>query len=186
MRTLGKTIAVAAVGIVVGVTAWRGAALKAQGTPRLEIQSISVCSPTGGAGQASCPSGSFDTQQLVLGTNGNSINRTAGFGPTPDEHSSVFAPGTLGTNQDYLFFLSTATAGNPGIGVTVLSGGAGPGKNGQWVVDIPKADGYGAYPSGFGQVFNTAMKGESAPRCPTGIPLIRTRRSTSTTRPRGP
>jgi uncharacterized protein (TIGR03437 family) len=170
MRTLGKTIAVAAVGIVVGVTAWRGAALKAQGTRRLEIQSISVCSPTGGAGQASCPSGSFDTQQLVLGTNGNSINRTAGFGPTPDEHSSVFAPGTLGTNQDYLFFLSTATAGNPGIGVTVLSGGAGPGKNGQWVVDIPKADGYGAYPSGFGQVFNTAMKGGVCPTVPDGNP----------------
>jgi hypothetical protein len=144
--------------------------LRAQ-TPRPPvIQSISVCSPTGGAGKGSCPSGTFDTQQLVLGTDGNSINRTTGFGPAPDEHSSVFAPGMLGTNQDYLFFLATGTVGNAGIGVTVLSGGTGPGKNGQWVLDIPRADGYGNYSSGFGQVFNTAMRTGVCPTVADGNP----------------
>jgi uncharacterized protein (TIGR03437 family) len=106
----------------------------------------------------------------VVGVSGDSINATAGFWPTPDEHSSVFAPGTLGTNQDYLFFLATGTAGNAGIGIAVLSGGAGPGKSGQWVLDIPKADGYGNYPSGFGQVFNTAMKAGVCPTVPDGNP----------------
>jgi len=57
----------------------------------------------------------------VLGRSGSPINSTAGLGPTPDEHSSVFAPGTLGTNQDDLFFLATGTAGNAGIGVTVTN-----------------------------------------------------------------
>lgn len=134
------------------------------------IVSISVCSPAGSAGQRSCPSGSFDTKQLVLGTNGNSINRGTVGQVLPDEHSSVFAPGTLGTNQDYLFFLATGVPGATGIGVTVLSGGAGPGKNGQWVLDIPKADGYGNYPGGFGPVFETAMKGGVCPVVPDGNP----------------
>ena len=129
MAVRWRALAFAAVGMTAGVAVWRGAALRAQGT-RTVIQSISICSPAGGVGAGSCPSGSFDTQQLVLGTNGSSINRTTGFGPVPDEHSSVFGPGMLGTNQDYLFFLATNSAGNAGIGVTVLSGGAGPGKNG--------------------------------------------------------
>jgi uncharacterized protein (TIGR03437 family) len=134
------------------------------------IQSISVCSPVGTAGKGSCPSGSFDTQQLVLGSNGRSINTSAGFAPTPDEHSSVFAPGLLSTNQDYLFILATGTAGNAGIGVTVLSGGTGPAKNGQWTLNIPTADGYGNYTTGFGQVFNTAMRGGVCPTVPDGNP----------------
>src|SRR5579872_7604366 len=157
-------------GILAGVAAWQCAALRAQATRPPAIQSISICSPTGTAGTGSCPGGTFDTQQLVFGPAGNSINRSNGFGPVPDEHSSVFAPGTLGTNQDYLFFLATGSPGNAGIGVTVLSGGAGPGKNGQWVLGIPTADGYGNYPSGFGQVFNTAMKGGVCPTVPDGNP----------------
>ena len=165
-----KTRAVAAFGIMAGVAVWQGKVLRAQGTRPPRIQSISICSPTGRAGIASCPSGTFDTQQLVLGASGSSINNTAGFGPVPDEHSSVFAPGTLGTNQNYLFFLATGTPGNAGIGVTVLSGGAGPGKSAQWVLDIPKTDGYGNYSSGFGQVFNTAMKAGVCPTVPDGNP----------------
>ena len=106
----------------------------------------------------------------MLGTNGSSINRTGGFDPLPDEHSSVFAPGTLGTNQDYLFFLATGAGGYPGIGITVLSGGAGPGKNGQWVLDTPKADGYGSYAGGFGPVFETAIKPGVCPVVADGNP----------------
>ena len=146
------------------------AALRAQGIRPAAIQSISICSAAGANGKGSCPSGAFDTQQLVLGTDGRSINRTTGFGPTPDEHSSVFAPGMLGTNQDYLFFLATNTAGHGSIGVTVLSGGTGPGKSGQWVLDIPKADGYGNYAGGFGQVFATAMAPSVCPTVADGNP----------------
>jgi hypothetical protein len=159
MQVSRKTMTVATAVFVAGLVATKDAVLRAQGTR-----------PTGSAGNSACPSGTFDTQQLVLGASGNSINRTAGFGAVPDEHSSVFAPGALGTNQDYLFFLSTDTAGNPGIGVTVMSGAAGPGKNGQWVLDIPNTDGYGNYASGFGQVFNTAMKAGVCPTVPDGNP----------------
>ena len=82
-----KVLAVAAAGVLAAVTMWQGAALRAQGPRFLAIQSIAICSATGGAGKGSCPGGSFDTQQLVLGTDGNSINRTPGFGPIPDQHS---------------------------------------------------------------------------------------------------
>ena len=170
MRVSGRTVAAATAVLLFGLPVWRGTLLKAQGTQPQVIQSISICSPTGNDGKGSCPSGSFDTQQLVLGSNGSSVNRTAGFGATPDEHSSVFAPGTLGTNQDYLFFLSTGTAGHADIGVTVLSGGSGPGKSGQWTLNIPTADGYGSYPSGFGPVFETAMKGGVCPTVADGNP----------------
>jgi uncharacterized protein (TIGR03437 family) len=105
-----------------------------------------------------------------LGSAGSSINSINGFTPVPDEHSSVFAPGTLGTNQDYLFFLATGSAGHADIGVTVLSGGAGPGKGGQWTLNIPTADGYGNYSAGFGPVFETAMKGGVCPTVPDGNP----------------
>jgi hypothetical protein len=67
MGVFRKVMAVAAVGVLAAVTMWRGAALRAQGTRPPAIQSISICSATGGAGKGSCPSGSFDTQQLVLG-----------------------------------------------------------------------------------------------------------------------
>ena len=146
-----------------------GIGASAQVTPHPVIQSISVCAASGPA-KGSCPAGAFDTQQLVLGATGNSINRTTGFAAVPDEHSSVFAPGFLGTNQDYLFFLAAGTPGNPGIGITVLSGGTGPAKNGQWTMQIPTTDGYGSYSSGFGQVFNTAMRGGVCPTVSDGNP----------------
>src|ERR1035438_214061 len=66
--------------------------------------SISVCSPTGAGGPGSCPSGSADTHQIVLAPegSGSSIDDYAGGGIS-DEHSSVFSPGMLGNNKDYLF-----------------------------------------------------------------------------------
>jgi hypothetical protein len=57
------------------------------------IASISVCSPTGAGGQGSCPSGTFDSHQIVVGPDGiSSVNHF--ISGISDEHSSVFAPGT--------------------------------------------------------------------------------------------
>lgn len=135
------------------------------------IVSISVCSPTGAGGQGSCPNGTFDTHQLVLGPGGSPVNKSGlGVEPAPDEHSSVFAPGTLGTNHEYLFFLSSTVGHNPGIGVAVLSGGSGPDKNGQWTLDYPRTDGYASYAGGFGQVFNIPSRADSCPAVPDGNP----------------
>ena len=135
------------------------------------ISSISVCSPTGTGGAGSCPSGNFDTHQLVLGPGGVSVNSSGlGVGAAPDEHSTVFAPGALGTNQDFLFFLASAESGHAGIGVAVLSGGSGPGKGGQWSLNVPSADGYGSYSGGFGQVFNPSSRGDTCPTVADGNP----------------
>ena len=150
---------------------WRTPGVSAQGTSAPVITSISVCSPTGNGGAGSCPSGTFDTHQLVLNTSGVSINNSSfGFGAAPDEHSTVFAPGTLGSNQDYLFFLASAETGHASIGVGVLSGGSGPNSSGQWVLDLPRADGYGSYSGGFGQVFNPSTKGDVCPTVADGNP----------------
>jgi uncharacterized protein (TIGR03437 family) len=135
------------------------------------IASISVCSPAGKGGAGSCAGGSFDTHQAVLGPGGSPLNNSSlGVGPAPDEHSTVFAPGALGTNQDYLFFLATSESGHGTIGVAVLSGGSGPDKNGQWSLDFPKADGYGSYSGGFGQVFNPSSLGGNCPVVADGNP----------------
>lgn len=137
------------------------------------IVSISVCSPNnpGNLQQGSCTQPeTFDTHQIVLGPGGQSVNASpalgGGIGVVPDEHSSVYAPGTLGANQDYLFFLATGVGGNAHIGVSVLSGGAGPDPNGQWTLKLPKADGYGSYGSEFGPVFNPSTKGSQCPAAP--------------------
>jgi uncharacterized protein (TIGR03437 family) len=135
------------------------------------IASISVCSATGAAGQGSCPSGTLDTHQLVLGPAGSPVNTSSLQAvPVPDEHTTVFGPGTLGTNQDYLFFLATSVQGHAAIGMTVLSGGSGPDKNGQWSLDFPRTDGYGSYAGGFGQVFNPSTKGDACPTVADGNP----------------
>lgn len=135
------------------------------------ISSISVCSPSGAGGQGSCPSGAFDTHQIVLGPGAVSVNKSSlGVGAAPDEHSTVFAPGMLGGNKEYLFFVSSAEGGNPGIGVAVLSGGSGPNSSGQWTLDFPKTDGYGSYASGFGQVFNTTSRADRCPVVADGNP----------------
>jgi hypothetical protein len=147
-----------AVLLICTAVAFRGPSALAQATHPPAIVSISVCSPTGSGGQGSCPSGSFDTHQIVLAPDGNSINRY-GVDGVSDEHSSIFSPGTLGSNSDYLFFIASGTSLNPAIGATVLSGGSGPDKNEQWTFDFPKADGYGSYPAGFGHVFTSPLFG---------------------------
>ena len=81
-----------------------------------------------------------------------------------DEHQSIFSPGALQANSDYLFFVATrAKGGAPSTGVVVLSGGSGPDKNGQWTMDFAKADGYGSYASAYGTVFVAP----TGPNCPT-------------------
>jgi uncharacterized protein (TIGR03437 family) len=143
----------------------------AQGTHPIVITSISACSPTGTGGAGSCPTGSSDTHQLVLGPGGSSINSSnLGVGAAPDEHSTIFAPGTLGSNQDYLFFLASPEQGHASIGVAVLSGGSGPDSSGHWTLDLPRADEYGSYSGGFGQVFNPSSKGDNCPVVSDGDP----------------
>ena len=142
------------------------------------IQSISICSPvnTGNLQQGSCGFfGMFDTQQPVGGPKGAvSVNHGGGLGvePAPDEHSTVFAPGTLGSNAEYLFFLASTEGGFPGIGMAVLSGGTGP-VNGIWTLNFPSVDGYGAYSTipgqvFFGQVFNHPTTDSICPTVPDG------------------
>jgi uncharacterized protein (TIGR03437 family) len=136
-----------------------------------EIKAITACDANGRGGAGNCPNGTFDTHQIVIGPDGLSVNKgSLNTTAVPDEHSTVFAPGTLGTNQDYVFFLSTAVNGHASIGVTVLSGGTGPDKSGQWTLDYPKADGYGAYAVGVGQVFNPSSKGDNCPVVADGNP----------------
>jgi hypothetical protein len=90
--------------------------------------------------------------------------------PVPDEHSSIFAPGTLGTNQEYLFFGASPERGHADIGMAVLSGGTGPNKNGQWALDLSRLDSYGSYSGGFGQVFDPSTKGDVCPAVADGNP----------------
>jgi hypothetical protein len=90
-----------------GMAVW-GPVAPAQAPRPPAIASISVCSPTGTGGPGSCPNSTFDTHQIVLGPGGVSVNMSPlSVVPVPDEHSTVFAPGTLGTNQDYLFLLAS-------------------------------------------------------------------------------
>jgi hypothetical protein len=126
------------------------------------IASISVCSPAGRGGNGSCPQGTFDTHQIVLGPDGTSVNQSVAMAIT-DEHSSVFGPATLNNNPDYLFFVASLSPVHSDIGLVVLSGGSGPDRNGQWTMDFARADGYGSYPAGYGQIFESP----SGTHCPT-------------------
>ena len=115
------------------------------------IVSISICSPTGTSGQGSCPSGTFDTRQVVLGPGGAPLNQHDVGGVT-DEHASVLPPGSLQGIKDYLFFVAAGTDVHPhNIGVVALSGGSGPDSKNRWTLDF--APGYGSYKEGHGQVF---------------------------------
>jgi hypothetical protein len=130
------------------------------------IVSISVCNAAGTGGPGSCPTGSFDTNNIVLAPDGsgNVVNSYDSMVGISDEHQSIFSPGTLQANSDYLFFVATRVKGGaPSTGVTVLSGGSGPNANGQWTMDFAKTDGYGSYASGYGTIF-VAPNG---PNCPT-------------------
>ena len=141
------------------------------------ISSISVCSDVAGADQGSCETG-FDTHQIVLGPDGSSINAYLS-GLISDEHVSVFPPGGLQGNHDYLFFVAAGTPANENVGALILSGGSGPDENGQWTFDYPFADGYGDYPCvdgstdpcGFGHVFSEPVTETHCPLPLSGDPL---------------
>ena len=94
MRKLRKLTAAAAL----GVAGFPVPMAQAQAAHPPGIQSISICSSSGNSGKGSCPAGSFDTQQVVLGTDGTSINRSRGFGAMPDEHYISLA---VATSLDY-------------------------------------------------------------------------------------
>ena len=133
---------------------------------RPAIVSISVCSPVDSGNAGSCPQGTFDTQKIVLapGSSDQVINTLDHFGGVSDEHSSVFAPGSLGNNQDYLIFVASGSMENPSMGLVVLSGGAGPNSHGQWTFDFPSADNYGNYNGTYAQIFlSPTLQGH----CPT-------------------
>jgi uncharacterized protein (TIGR03437 family) len=138
----------------------------AQNSAPTVIQSISVCSATGLGGTGSCPSGTFDTHQIVIApdSSGKAINSYQGMIGISDEHQSVFTPGALNGNSDYLFVVATRTqAGAPSTGAVFLSGGSGPGADGQWTLNLATADGYDSYTAGFGQV----LVSPTGPNCPT-------------------
>ena len=135
------------------------------------IASISVCSSTGIGGAGSCPGGTFETHQIVLAPDGSGTSFNAyGSAGTSDEHSSVFSPGVLQGNADYLFFVASGTSVHSGIGMLVLSGGSGPDPAGQWTFDFPKADGYGSYPAGFGHLFFSPTNQGHCPNVADGNP----------------
>ena len=129
--------------------------------PARSITAITVCEEGAGDRGPSCPPGTFDTHRLVLGPDGQVINENGVHGAT-DEHASVFPPGSLSGNGDYLFFVAGGTSLNPDIGVVVLSGGSGPDASGQWKMDF--ASGYGDYADGFGTVFLAPTR---QGRCPS-------------------
>jgi uncharacterized protein (TIGR03437 family) len=138
----------------------------AQNSAPTVIQSISVCSATGLGGAGSCPSGTFDTHQIVLAPDGsgNAINSYQGMVGISDEHQTIFPPGALDGNSDYLFVVATRTkAGAPSTGAVFLSGGSGPGANGEWTLNLATAGGYDSYPAGYGQV----LVSPTGPNCPT-------------------
>jgi uncharacterized protein (TIGR03437 family) len=138
----------------------------AQNSASTVIQSISVCSAAGLGGAGSCPSGTFDTHQIVLASDGsgNAINSYQGMVGISDEHQSIFPPGALDGKSDCLFVVATRTqAGAPSTGAVFLFGGSGPGANGQWTLNLATADGYDSYTAGYGQV----LVSPTGPNCPT-------------------
>jgi hypothetical protein len=131
------------------------------------IASITVCNsdPTGAFTQ-SCGA-AYDTERMVLapGFPPESINQ-AGFGTATDEHSTVFPPGHLGGNGDYMFFVATGFLGvNPDIGLMVLSS-HGADDHGQWTIQPATDQAYGNYAAGPGQVFLSPMKPTVCPDVP--------------------
>ncbi len=164
-KSLASWLAI--VSLTLTVTPWFSAG-DASDHPR-RIVSISVCSPSGATASRSCPDGTFDTHQIVLAPDGSGDAINA-FGPaaTTDEHSSIFAPGKLADNSDYLFFVASGVAQSGDVGVVVLSGGSGPNGQAQWTMDF--ASGYGFYPGfGYGQVFRSPTRQGLCPNVPSGI-----------------
>ena len=112
--------------------------------PPRSIISISVCSPNAGGASVSCPNGTRDTALPVLAPNGDQVNNYGGLATLADEHSTIFPPGMFPRHPDYLLFVATRTNLNViSSGVVALTGGSGPNKNGQWILDF--APDYGRY-----------------------------------------
>ena len=84
-----------------------------------------------------------------------------------DEHSTIFPPGTLPFQADYLFLLASPLGRVPDAGLVVMRSTSLPNQNDQWTLDF--APGYGRYwpgnPPGQqnGPVFTTAMTKSSCP-----------------------
>jgi len=120
---------------------------------RPRIVGITICSHDGASLDANpeCPYGTYETQQIVKGEGGGTINAD-GVKAASDEHSSVFPPGYLGDNGEYLLFVASGYQPvNRDIGLMVLSS-SGPDDAGQWTFHL--ADGYGDYgANGRGAVF---------------------------------
>jgi hypothetical protein len=150
MTTLMRLPAVLAAVVIAGpcaLPAWADS-----GSART-IVSISVCSPDGRGGpSASCPGAGLDTQQAVLAAGSPSLTiNESGVKAATDEHSTVFPPGYLRGNGEYMFFVASGLVGvNSAIGMMALSS-AGPDNSGQWTLKL--ASGYGDYASGPGGVF---------------------------------
>lgn len=128
------------------------------------IVSITICSPDSTGAITPACGRAYDTERAVLaaGAPPQTINQ-AGFGTATDEHSTVFPPGYLGGNRDYLFFVASGSKGvNPDIGMMVLSS-PGPDNHGQWTAQPATANGYGSYSAGPGQVFLPPLKPFACP-----------------------
>ncbi|MBZ5662146.1 MAG: hypothetical protein LAO08_17230 [Acidobacteriia bacterium] len=129
-----------------------------------KIVSITVCNADSTGAVTPACGAAYDTERAVLapGLPVQSINQ-AGDGTATDEHSTVFAPGSLGDNTDYLFFLAGGSKGvNSDIGLMVLSS-PGPDAHGQWTAQPATAQGYGNYSVGPGQIFMPPMKPSMCP-----------------------
>ncbi len=104
--------------------------------PLRTIQSISVCTTTPmPAGQGDCPSGTYDTHQLVLGPNGLVINQND-VGATTDEHVSIINldPNcTILITCQFQFYVASGTSLDYDIGTVVLQGHVD--LNGNWHLD---------------------------------------------------
>ncbi|MGE5245469.1 MAG: OmpL47-type beta-barrel domain-containing protein [Betaproteobacteria bacterium] len=98
------------------------------------------------------------------------INIFGGLGVTSDEMQTIFSPGTLGTNADYLFWVASGTKLSDGIGAVVLSGGRGPNAAGWWTLAFAKQDGYGIYPQPTSGPCSGA--GAQQPGCHEGVVLM--------------
>ena len=81
---------------------------------RPRIVGITICSHDGASLDANpeCPYGTYETQQVVKGEGGGTINAD-GVKAASDEHSSVFPPGYLGDNGEYLLFVASGYQPEP-------------------------------------------------------------------------
>jgi hypothetical protein len=132
------------------------------------IVSITICSPDPGSTVTPSCGTAYDTERPVIapGLPTQTINQ-ASVGTATDEHSTVFPPGYLGNNRDYLFFVASGSKNvNPDIGMMVLSS-PGPDKYGQWTAQPATANGYGNYSGLSGQVFLPPLKPDWCPDLPS-------------------